>query len=143
YASAKPLLAASWTIGVASAKDKLRSLVPAKTRTLGVQMFGTMVPDESHGVSLDPGESDEFGMPRLRIRIDYDRDVICNMVESRDRLMSLLAEAGYRATIRDIVPQLYPGTSVHYGGTVRMHASRKYGVLDAWNRIYDAPNVIV
>ena len=24
-----------------------------------------------------------------------------------------------------------------------MHADAKYGVVDAWNRVYDAPNVLV
>ena len=35
-----------------------------------------------------------------------------------------------------------PGTSVHYGGTVRMHASARYWMLDAWNRLHAAPNVL-
>jgi choline dehydrogenase-like flavoprotein len=57
--------------------------------------------------------------------------------------MKILDEAGIRSTIGDVVPTLHPGTSVHYGGTARMHTSPKYGVLDAWNRLYDAHNVIV
>jgi choline dehydrogenase-like flavoprotein len=39
--------------------------------------------------------------------------------------------------------RLYPGTSVHYGGTARMHARPEYGVLDRWNRLNDVPNVLV
>jgi choline dehydrogenase-like flavoprotein len=38
---------------------------------------------------------------------------------------------------------LFPGTIAHYGGTARMHAQPEYGVVDAWNRVYDAPNVLV
>ena len=54
-----------------------------------------------------------------------------------------MEDAGYRATIRDIVPQLVPGTAKHYGGAARMHASPKYGVTDGYNRLHDAPNVLV
>ena len=143
YAEMRPLLAASLDVGAVSARDKFRSLIGGKSQTLGVQMFGAMVPDEEHTVSLEPDQTDPYGFPRLRLKIEFSRDVICNMVEARDRLMSLLEEAGDRGRIREVVDQLLPGTSVHYGGSVRMHASPKYGVLDAWNWVYDCPNVIV
>ena len=32
---------------------------------------------------------------------------------------------------------------MHYGGSVRMHRSPEFGVLDAWSRVHDAPNVAV
>ena len=51
------------------------------------------------------------------------------MVLARERLLCLMEESGYRSTIRPVVPQLFPGSSVHYGGTVRMHSSPKYGVV--------------
>jgi len=57
--------------------------------------------------------------------------------------MNLLEEAGSRATIGDVVPTLFPGTIAHYGGTARMHSNPEYGVTDAWNRVYEAPNVLV
>jgi choline dehydrogenase-like flavoprotein len=36
-----------------------------------------------------------------------------------------------------------PGSSVHYAGTVRMHDDPRVGVLDRWNRMHVAPNVLV
>ena len=39
--------------------------------------------------------------------------------------------------------ELRPGSSVHYGGSVRMHADPAFGVLDRWNRLHDVPNVAV
>ncbi len=32
---------------------------------------------------------------------------------------------------------------MHYGGTVRMHSAPRFGMLDAWNRLHAAPNVLV
>jgi choline dehydrogenase-like flavoprotein len=143
HSESAPLLAASWTLGAASLKDKLTSLLGRKATAISVQLFGTMVPVKGHFVAPDPEQKDLLGMPRLRIHINYDQDVIRNVVCARERLLAIMEEAGHRGTAREIVDQLHPGTSVHYGGTVRMHASRKYGMLDAWNRLYDVPNVVV
>ena len=106
-------------------------------------MFGTTIPQEKYYVKPHHEEKDEFGMAKLDIHISYDDDAICNVVKGRDHLISLLDEAGYSCKVREIVPQLYPGTSVHYGGTVRMHDSPKYGMLDGWNRLHAVPNVMV
>jgi choline dehydrogenase-like flavoprotein len=65
------------------------------------------------------------------------------MVRARQHLLNLMGEAGSRATLDEIVPTLFPGTAAHYGGTTRMHAKPQYGVVDAWNRVYGAPNVLV
>ena len=57
--------------------------------------------------------------------------------------MQLMQDAGHRGTIREIVHTLFPGTAKHYGGAARMHASPKFGVTDAFNRLHDIPNVLV
>ncbi|WP_404791298.1 GMC oxidoreductase [Altericista sp. CCNU0014] len=36
-----------------------------------------------------------------------------------------------------------PGTSVHFGGTIRMHDNPNFGVLNAFNAMHDIPNVFV
>lgn len=41
------------------------------------------------------------------------------------------------------LPDLVPGAAAHYGGTARMHTKPEYGVVDAWNRVHRAPNVLV
>ncbi len=138
-----PLMGSSWTIGVVTTLDKIKSRFAMKGNSIGVQVFGTMVPTDNHCVKLAPEKKDKFGQPILDICIRYNEQEIENMVQSRERLVSIMNEAGYKATIREVVPQLRPGSSVHYGGSVRMHASREYGVVDAWNRLYDVPNVIV
>jgi choline dehydrogenase-like flavoprotein len=141
--SSTPLLATSWTLGNASERDKVLSLTPLKTRSVGVQVFGSMVPTEQHFVQPSPTERDEFGLPRLEIHIEFDTETLRNVESARSHLLALMAEAGYRCTLRPVVPQLVPGHAVHYGGTVRMHESRTFGVLDAWNRPFDIPNLVV
>jgi choline dehydrogenase-like flavoprotein len=144
YAESSPLLATSWTIGLLSSiKEKILSLTPAKARGLGVQVFGTTIPQEKYYVQPYCDKRDEFGLPLLDICMQYDDEVIQTMVDARERLLNLMSEAGYRCTIRELVPQLHPGSSVHYGGTIRMHRSPEYGMADAWNRLHAVPNVIV
>ncbi len=143
HAASEPLLACSWTIGHASQNDRLLSLTPLKTNAFGVQVFGTTIPNEQNFVRPDPQEKDEFGLPLLNLHIRFSEAVLANMQQARDRLLNLMTEAGYRADLRKEPQPLIPGTAVHYGGTIRMHNSRKYGMLDACNRLYDVPNVVV
>ena len=143
HAASQPLMANSWSIGVASTKDKIMSRFGRKANIIGVQVFGTMVPKLDYHVRPTDKKSDAFGLPVLDICIRYEDEVIANMVRARTHLIDLLEEAGYPAKIGDVVPQLFPGTSVHYGGTIRMHDSRHYGMLDSRNRLYDVPNVVV
>lgn len=142
-ATSAPLLATSWTLGLVGIKDKIRSRFGGKGQTVGVQVFGTMIPTEEHSAKPTDAKKDAFGLPLLDLNIRYDEATIENMVAARKHLMCLMDESGCPAQIREIVPQLFPGSSVHYGGTARMHESPKYGVVDGWNRVYDAPNVLV
>jgi choline dehydrogenase-like flavoprotein len=143
YDSSPPLLATSWTLGTASLQDRIRSRFGLKTTAVGVQVIGTMIPSEACVARPSTTKKDEFGLPALEVCIRYSEAEVDNVVRSRQHLMNLMEDAGCRATLGEIVPTLFPGTIAHYGGTARMHANPEYGVVDAWNRVYDAPNVLV
>ncbi|MFV9503775.1 MAG: GMC oxidoreductase [Oscillochloridaceae bacterium umkhey_bin13] len=143
YGTTAPLMATSWTLGATATLDKLRSLTPLKTYQVGVQMFGTMIPTLDQRVRPDPTYPDVYGMPGLNIQMQFTSDEIANMEAGRQHLLNLMEEAGFRCTLNPVVPQLFPGSAVHYGGGIRMHHSRRYGMLDGYNRLYDVPNVVV
>jgi choline dehydrogenase-like flavoprotein len=143
YAASAPLLATSWTLGTTNTMDRIRSRFGQKGTAVGVQIIGTMIPTESCIARPSTTKKDEFGLPALDVCIRYSDAEVENVVRARQRLLDLLEEAGCRATIGEIVPTLFPGTIAHYGGTARMHAKPQYGVVDAWNRVYGAPNVLV
>lgn len=138
-----PLLASSWTIGAFGTVDKIKSRFGLKSLAFGVQVFGTMVPKEKFYLRPSAEKKDEFGFPAMDVHIEFEPEVLSNVVSAREHLIQLLGEAGISAKIRVVVAQLFPGTAKHFGGAVRMHASPKYGVTDAYNRLYDAPNVLV
>lgn len=143
YDSSPSLLATSWTLGTASLEDNIRSRFGLKGTMIGVQVIGTMIP--SHACTAMPSATrkDEFGLPALDVCIRYSDAEVDNVVRSRQHLLNVMQDAGYAATLGEVTPTLYPGTIAHYGGSARMHADRRYGVVDAWNRVYDAPNVLV
>jgi choline dehydrogenase-like flavoprotein len=143
YDSSPPLLATSWTLGLASPRDRLLSLTPVRTRRVGVQVFGTMRPTEDRFVRPHRDKVDEFGRPQLEVCIRFADDEVANVVASREHLVGVMAAAGYRCRLDPVVPQLVPGSAVHYGGTARMHRSRHFGVVDEWNRPFDVPNLVV
>lgn len=143
YQVSDPLMAAQCVIGHASRQDKIRSIFPSKSTAFGVKVVGTMVPSGSSKVSLHRSDNDDFGMPKLEIDIRYDTAAIENMKQARERFLGVFGQAGYQGAIRPTQSHLRPGVSVHYGGTIRMHASPQYGMLDAWNRLHAVPNVLV
>jgi choline dehydrogenase-like flavoprotein len=143
YDSSIPLLSTSWTLGLASARDRVLSLTPLKTHRVGVQVFGSMRPVAEHSATPHATLTDEFGLPQLEVSIRFGPDEIDTVVASRDDLLGLMSEAGNSSVLEPVVPQLIPGSAVHYGGTVRMHRSRKHGVLNEWNRPFDVPNLVV
>jgi len=140
---AQPLHAASCTLGNSSSVDRVLSLTPTKTDHFGVALFGTMVPLERNYVRSHPTEKEEFGLPKLDVHIRFDDDMRTNLTAACERLVAILDSAGYPAAIQGDVPTLRPGNSVHFGGTVRMHESPRYGMLNAWNRLHAVENVVV
>jgi choline dehydrogenase-like flavoprotein len=138
-----PLLAGGTTIGFTSMQDKIKSALPSQTREFGVLVFGTMVPTASNSLELDSQDTDEFGLPTVRPNLHYAADEVRNLAHVRQALGEILDAAGYPCSVPRCVPDPVPGTSVHYGGTVRMHASPRYGVLDGWNRMHTVNNVVV
>lgn len=139
-----PLLASSWTIGLASRWDRPRTYVGMRGTRFAAQVFGTMVPDPDHRVCIDGGPVDELGQRPLRIRTAYDAATRRTMRAARIRLREVLA--GGRCTARPRIGpdvELRPGESVHYGGTIRMHAQPELGMVDGHGRLHAVPNVHV
>ena len=144
YHTSSPLLATSWTIGLlASKREKLLSFTPLKGHAFAAQVLGTMVPTERNYVRPDAVRKDQYGLPLLNICIRYEDIIPRIMSSAREHLLSILDDAGYRGVLRPTSTELVPGSSVHYGGTVRMHHSPEYGMLDAWNRLHEVSNLLV
>jgi choline dehydrogenase-like flavoprotein len=141
YDASDPLMATSLTLGqTPSVADRVKSFYGGRTKVFGVQVFGTMVPTPDVGVHLSE-QADELAAPAIILR--YDGPTVTNLLGARQRLKDTLRDAGHDVEIPGPFHALKPGSSVHFGGSVRMHASAEFGVVDGWNRVHDAPDVVV
>ncbi len=144
YKAAEPLMATSWTIGSTNLKEKVLGLLPTATKTFGVQVFGTMIPTENDRVTLHPKDKDPEGLPRASIDLTFNDAAHELIAGARQRLFDVMDAAGYHCSLTELEPeQVAPGSAVHYGGCARMHESSEFGVVDGYNRVYGAPNVLV
>lgn len=104
--------------------------------------FGIQVPRYENHVALHPTQKDCFGLPLLQISTRFNAGELENMRQGRELIPEILSAIGHK--IFQSFSQLQPpGTSVHYGGTARMHNLSQYGVLDRWNRLHDINNLLV
>jgi choline dehydrogenase-like flavoprotein len=104
--------------------------------------FGTQIPRDSRYVSLHPTAKDEYGLPLLRISTCQDQQDIETLAEGRRVAEELMDIAGWKFAPKSIAIEP-PGTSVHFGGTIRMHDNPKFGVVNAFNSMHDIPNIFV
>jgi len=117
---------------------RIAALSPGKATQIGFNLFGTLLPREENGVSLTR-EPQGAG---LDIRIRFD-DVAHKTLASGRRMLLDVLDAGGYAPKEKLWLVEQPGASVHYGGTVRMHASPKFGMLNGLNRLHAVGNVLV
>jgi choline dehydrogenase-like flavoprotein len=137
----EPLMAVAHTIGLPSPLARPRTWVRAKVASVGVQVFGTMIPDPEHRIGFDPSNDPIDVRPRIELR--YDQRTLDNLTSARSRFVEVLSSAGLAAKIPGPFTAVVPGTSVHYGGTARMHRRPELGVVDGHSRVHDVPNVYV
>jgi choline dehydrogenase-like flavoprotein len=108
-------------------------------------VFGTVVPTEQNCVRPHPTLVDEFGQPKLEVSLTYSDAEMKNVNVAIERFMEVLDAAGLPCRFPPptaLRPDV-PGSSVHFGGTVRLHDSPSYGMLDRYNRLHAVPNVLV
>lgn len=109
---------------------------------LGAGMMGETIPKESNSVTLDPEQKDDWGIPLLRVNVDYDENDDLMVQDFMNEFQEMLDQAGFRdITVRD--SHRPPGSDIHEMGGVRMGADPKTSLLNKWNQLHACPNVIV
>ena len=122
---------------------------------------GEVLPDAANQVRLDPELLDAHGLPAAHIRCRWGPNEAAMVTHMHSRMQEVVAAAG--GTIRPIedlfrLPLLEPlvrrspavrpeapppGYYIHELGGARMAARADEGVVDAWNRCWEADNVLV
>ena len=137
YGSQSPLTAGQATIGARHSRmDRLLAPTPSPTTRFGVVVFATSLPRPENRISLD-------GEGGARISATFtDRDV-AGALETERRVTTALRRASLGPSVLWSDSMHTVGKAVHYAGGARMHRDEKFGVVDEWNRVWSAPNVVV
>jgi choline dehydrogenase-like flavoprotein len=112
---------------------------PGRLPWIGFSIFGTMLPSPDNWVAL--GRPQTHGSS-LELHIRHEPKALEVLEQTRDDILKLLEDAGMEPSARVFDVEAV-GNSNHYGGTCRMHASPRYGVLDAMNRVHGVRNLVV
>ena len=109
---------------------------------VGSHMMGETIPKESNKVTLDSEQKDEWGMPLLRISIDYDDNDEKMIADYFEQMTDMFEKAGFQ-DIRIDDDHRAPGLDIHEMGGVRMGRDPKTSLLNRWNQLHACPNVFV
>src|SRR5690606_17696860 len=102
---------------------------------VGSHMMGETIPKEQNAVSLDSNRTDAWGMPLLKIAVDYDD----NDERMRNDYLAQFEEMFHAAGFVNIRPRkttMAPGLDIHEMGGVRMGKDPTTSLLNGWNQLH-------
>lgn len=109
---------------------------------VGSHMMGETIPKESNFVSLDPAQTDEWGIPLLKVNIDYDDNDEKMLADFFEQFTEMYEKAGFTEITTSDTGQA-PGLDIHEMGGVRMGHDPETSLLNKWNQLHSCSNVFV
>jgi choline dehydrogenase-like flavoprotein len=125
----------------ASLKEKLAETELGPWR-VGSHIMGETIPKESNYVALDNNATDDWGIPRLKISVDYDDNDEKMVADYLAQLSEMFTRAGF-TNIKTTDSKQAPGLDIHEMGGVRMGNDPKTSLLNKWNQLHACKNVFV
>lgn len=109
---------------------------------IGATMMGETIPKETNLVALDDNGRDAWGMPLLKISVDYDKNDEKMIMDFFEQFSEMLERTGFKnVTTRDT--KQAPGLDIHEMGGIRMGKDPKTSLLNEWNQLHACKNVFV
>lgn len=109
---------------------------------VGSHMMGETIPKETNYVTLDPDKKDAWGIPLLKVSVDYDDNDEKMIADFIEQFTEMYTEAGF-TNIRISDSKQAPGLDIHEMGGVRMGNDPKTSLLNKWNQLHACKNVFV
>jgi choline dehydrogenase-like flavoprotein len=109
---------------------------------VGSHMMGETIPKINSIVALDETKKDEWGMPLLKISMDYDDNDEKMIKDYTEQLTAMFEKAGF-TNIAAMDSKQAPGLDIHEMGGVRMGHDPKTSLLNKWNQLHACKNVFV
>jgi choline dehydrogenase-like flavoprotein len=105
-------------------------------------MMGETIPKEENFVALHDTLKDPYGIPQLRIALDYDDNDEKMLDDFREQSIEMLTKAGFQDIEFEDTGQA-PGLDIHEMGGVRMGHDPETSLLNKWNQMHACKNVFV
>jgi choline dehydrogenase-like flavoprotein len=109
---------------------------------IGAQMMGETLTKESNYIRLDADKKDDWGIPLLRMSVDFDDNDRKMVKDFYEQFTEMFTKAGF-TNIKTTDTQRNPGSENHEMGGVRMGNDPKTSLLNRWNQLHACPNVFV
>jgi choline dehydrogenase-like flavoprotein len=133
----------SFNFGAPGFGEAYKRAVKEPVTTLRLAGFGECLPRWENFVEIDPSVVDTYGIPVLRIHMDWSENehkIIDDMAVSAAEMLEAAGAKNVRPyTIHDRVP----GYSIHEVGVARMGLDPKKSVLNQFQQAHDVPNLFV
>ena len=105
-------------------------------------MMGETIPKESNQVTLDQSLVDPWGIPQLKVDVDYDDNDEKMLKDFFDEFSEMYTKAGF-TNIKTNDSNRIPGNDIHEMGGVRMGHDLKTSLLNKWNQLHLCKNIFV
>ena len=115
---------------------------PGQHARFGLAASAAMSDDSANRVTIHPDLVDAWGIPAVDISFGIGAEDRAVIQRAEAEVRQVCVSAGFEITAID---RHYDQISsyVHEVGTARMGVSPEDSVVDPWNRVWDAPNVLV
>lgn len=110
--------------------------------TAGAQMMGETLMKETNFIALDQTQKDKWGIPTLRMNVDFDDNDMKMVQDFYVQLSEMLDKAGFK-NIKTSDTKRNPGSENHEMGGARMGKDPKTSILNKWNQMHQCSNVFV
>lgn len=106
------------------------------------EAYGETLPDHNNMVTLSQEKKDKWGLPLLKVSMEYGENEKKMRVDMQQTAVDMLKAAELDwVTPFDRHPT--PGTVIHEMGTARMGNDSKTSVLNKWNQSHDIANLFI
>lgn len=109
---------------------------------ISLGLWGECLARKENYVEIDPERKDAWGVPVLRVHMEWSDNEKRLWKDGREQAAEMLAAAG-ATEVRLTGEYSSPGSCIHEIGTARMGDDPKTSVLNRYNQAHDVPNLFV
>jgi choline dehydrogenase-like flavoprotein len=109
---------------------------------IGSHMMGETIPKETNYVTLSKEEKDQWGMPLLKVNVEYDDNDEKMIIDYKEQMTEMFEKAGFK-NIQTRDDHRAPGLDIHEMGGVRMGRDPKTSLLNGNHQLHACKNVYV